>query len=105
MAKIRMALASDFSIALEQVLLTPEMTNIAISRKGAKTHKIYIYAKTAKIPLAEWQKIRMPSKAFGASDFSIALEQVVLTPAFVYCTASEKRSILQNILSQSTQTL
>jgi hypothetical protein len=101
MAKNRTAFASDFSIAKEQVVLTPEMTNIAISLKGSKTHKIYIYAKTAKYPLAEWQKIRTAL----ASDFSIALEQVVLTPAFVYCTASEKRSILQNILSQSTQTL
>jgi hypothetical protein len=88
-------------ITQNPMLLTPEMTNIAISRKGAKTHKTYIYAKTAKIPLAEWQKIRTAL----ASGFLIALEQVVLTPAFVYCTASEKRSILQNILSQSTQTL
>ena len=77
--KIMTALASDFLIAKEQVVLTPEMTNIAISLKGAKTHKIYIYAKTAKYPLAEWQKIRTAL----ASDFSIALEQVVLTPAFV----------------------
>ena len=65
-------------ITRNPMLLTPKMTNMAISRKGAKTHKIYIYAKTAKIPLAEWQKIRMAL----ASDFLIALEQVVLTPAW-----------------------
>jgi hypothetical protein len=50
--KIRTALASDFSMPLEQVVLTPEMTNMAISRKAAKTHQIYIYTKTAKYPLA-----------------------------------------------------
>ena len=63
---------------LEHVLLTPEMTNMAISRIAAKTHQIYIHAKSTKYPLAEWQKIRMAL----ASNFSIAVEQVVLTPAF-----------------------
>jgi hypothetical protein len=88
-----MALASDFSIAVEQVLLTPalkpifnafgacsfnpEMTNMAISLKGAKDLLFLQHAKTTKYALAEWLKIRMAL----AFDFSIAKEQVVLTPA------------------------
>jgi hypothetical protein len=72
--KIRTALASDFSIALEQVVLTPALTNMAISSKGAKTDQIYIHSKTAKTPI-----IRKAKKIRTAlsSDFSIALEQTV----------------------------
>jgi hypothetical protein len=37
-----------FSIAKEQVLLTPDMTNMAISRKAAKDLLFLQHAKTAK---------------------------------------------------------
>ncbi len=42
---------------------------MSISRKAAKTHKIYIYAKTAKYLLAEWQKIRTVLESFRGLRF------------------------------------
>jgi len=63
---------------LEQVVLTLALTNMAISSKGAKTDQIYIHAKTAKTPII--RKAKKIRKAL-ATDFSIALEQVVLTIA------------------------
>jgi hypothetical protein len=92
--KIRTALASDFSIALEQVVLTPALTNMAISRKGAKTEQIYIDAKIAKTPISrKAKKIRMVL----ASDFSVALEQVVLTPVLKNPAISRKGAKTEQI--------
>jgi len=72
-----MALASAFSVALEQVVLTPVLKNPAISRKGAKTEQIYIDAKIAKSPISRKAK---KNSTVLASDFSIPLEQVVHNP-------------------------
>ena len=51
-----MVLTSDFSTPLEQVVLTPALTNMAISRKAAKTDQIYIHAETQRHILADRPK-------------------------------------------------
>ncbi len=84
MKKIRLALASDFSIALEQVVLTPTLTNLDISRKDLPDPPIAIGVtqRPQRNTFADRKKKSgRPSKAFGASDFSTPLEQVLLTPA------------------------
>ena len=49
--KIRMALASDFSIANEQVVLTPDITNMAISRKDRKVAQALHLRKVRKVTI------------------------------------------------------